>query len=171
MVGHTQDLTKLSVIPIELLLICIHYQFRIPVVTQTSGWLLILYPVMGRLEALPRLEAVFSPSWFWGLMSWSWDLVSWLWRLPSWSCPHMVPSLYHQRRDFQLKMHHKAFGGWTLLPGPTGELPDLLAGFRGMAPQGKGKEGKGHPHLCQWIAGIVKLIRDIFYMQWQFYCL
>ena len=83
----------------------------------------------------------------------------------------LVPSLYHQRRDFQLKMHHKAFGGWTLLPGPTGELPDLLAGFRGMAPQGKGKEGKGHPHLCQWIAGIVKLIRDIFYMQWQFYCL
>jgi len=41
--GRTpHDLTELSVIPTELLLICIHSQLRIPVVTQTSGWLLVL---------------------------------------------------------------------------------------------------------------------------------
>jgi len=36
--GRTpQELTRLSVITIELLLICVQYQFRIPVVTQISG--------------------------------------------------------------------------------------------------------------------------------------
>jgi len=38
----TQDFTKLSVIPIEIMLICTRYQFSIPVVTEISGLLLIL---------------------------------------------------------------------------------------------------------------------------------
>ena len=38
----TQYLAKLSVVPIELWLICVQCRFRIPVVTQISGLLLIL---------------------------------------------------------------------------------------------------------------------------------
>jgi len=41
--------------------------------------------------------------------------------------------LCHQRQDFQLKMHHKAFGGWTPL--------DILAGLREGDGRERGKEG------------------------------
>jgi len=64
------DFTKLSIIPVERLLISLQYQSRIPVVIQT------------------------------------------------------VMILCHQRYDFQLRMHHKAFGG-RAPPGLVGELTAL----------------------------------------------
>jgi len=50
--------------------------------------------------------------------------------------------LCHQRHDFQLRMHNKAFGG-RALPGPDEEAhnaPQTITGFREGAPGGEGKE-------------------------------
>jgi len=70
--------------------------------------------------------------------------------------------LCHQRHDFQLKIHHKAFGGQR--------SPDSLAGFKGEPQTGrrgkrKGKKGRGgecrekegrggSPHICKQITAI-----------------
>jgi len=61
--------------------------------------------------------------------------------------------LCHQRQDFQLKMHHKAFGGWTPL--------DILAGLREGDERERGKEGgslwewgrEWRPHFSKQIHG------------------
>ena len=73
---------------------------------------------------------------------------------------YLLLILCHQRHDFQLKMHHKAFSGWAP-PEPAGELTalpqDPLAGFREWSPwtrkRGEGREEKrrmeGSPPLLQ----------------------